>query len=51
MKYFIDGIKDDGTRFCGDIAWPKGDALALLAEMRIEHPTWQLELNPLEGTP
>lgn len=51
MKYFIDGIKDDGSPYEGSIAWPAEDAIAVIAEMRAEHPTWQLEMNLLEGTP
>jgi hypothetical protein len=50
MKFFIDITKTDGSKVEGTIAWPSDDALAEKARIKMEHPDWHVELNPLEGT-
>ena len=51
MKYFIDWIDDTGAAHEGSIAWPAVDAQIVAQNMREEHPTWLVTINPLEGTP
>ena len=51
MKYFVDTLQDDGQWHHGGIAWPREDAEIVAKGMKEEHPTWLVEINPLEGTP
>jgi hypothetical protein len=51
MKYFIDIVYPDRTERRGQIAFPQGDAKQIRDQIKLEHPDWIVELNPLEGTP
>jgi len=50
LKFFVDGRRPDGRWVLGEIACTRAEAESRAGEMKLQHPDWLVEINPVRRT-
>lgn len=46
-KFFVDALRPDGRWVLGEIACLRTEAENLASELKLQHPDWMVEINPV----
>jgi len=47
LKFFVDAQRPDGLWILGEIACTRAEAESRAGELRLQHPDWLVEINPV----
>ena len=50
LKFFVDAQRPDGLWVLGEIACPRAEAESRAGELKLQHPDWLVEINPVRQT-
>ena len=50
LKFFVDAQRPDGRWVLGEIACPRAEAESRAGELKVQHPDWLVEINPVRPT-
>ena len=50
LKFFVDAQRPDGRWVLGEIACTRSEAESRAEELKIQHPDWLIEINPVGRT-